>query len=280
MLGRMQTIDTRYGKLAIDIQGRGTPFVLLHSGGHDRHDFDAIVPTLRRRFQTVAIDLLGHGDSAHLADPTTTTAAKICEAVEDAVVALRLPPALVMGNSVGGMAALHLASHRPELVRGLMLVSPSGMIDRNAIVRVLCWVQGREWIRRHTGMAFARSYLLRRNEHTAALLARMTERRRDPRFIAMEAALWNSFGKDSSDYAERARSIRVPTAFVWGRRDPVVRARVEGARARALMPHASWIDIDSGHVPFVETPAAFLDAIDPFVSASRDAPAAATSAQA
>ena len=265
--------------LAIDVRGRGTPFVLLHSGGHDRHDFDAIVPTLCRRFQTVAIDLLGHGDSAHLADPRQTTAAKICEAVQDAVVALRLPPALVMGNSVGGMAALHLAAHRPEHVRGLVLVSPSGMVDRNAIVRAFCWVQGREWIRRHAGMAFARSYSKVRSEHTDALLARMAERRRDPRFIAMEAALWRSFGDESSDYAERARQLRVPTTFVWGRRDPVIRARVEGARARALMPHASWIDLDAGHVPFVETPTAFLEAIDPFVRA-HDAPAVATGARA
>ena len=265
-------IETRHGELAIDVRGSGTPFILLHSGGHDRHDFDAIVPALARRFQTVAIDLLGHGESLR---DTHVTATKICEAVEDVVVALRLPPALVMGNSVGGMAALHVASHRPDTVRGLVLVSPSGMIDRNAIVRALCWVQGREWIRRHTGMAFARSYLKVRNEHTEALLARMTERRKDPQFIAMEAALWRSFGDASSDYAERARGVRVPTALVWGRRDPVIRARVEGVRARAIMPRASWIELDAGHVPFVETPTAFLDAIEPFLRA-HVAPAAAT----
>jgi pimeloyl-ACP methyl ester carboxylesterase len=272
------TLETRFGELAVEIHGAGTPFVLLHSGGHDRHDFDAITPRLSERFQTVAIDLLGHGESACV-DPARMGARAVCEAAEDAVRALRLPPALVMGNSVGGMAALYLAARAPEHVRGLVLVSPSGLVEQTALVRGLCWIQGREWIRRHTGMAFARSYLVRRSAHTDAILARMTDKRRDPRFIAMEAALWRSFGRPESDLSALAPSIMAPTALVWGRRDPVIRAKVEGARARKLLPHASWIELDAGHVPFAETPTAFLEAIEPFLR-PHVAPSDATSAQA
>lgn len=275
----MQTIDTRMGALAVEITGRGTPFVLLHSGGHDRRDFDAIVPALAQRFRVVAIDLLGHGDSS-VPDPASRMSARaICEAVEDAVVALALPPALVLGNSVGGMAALHLASRRPERVRGLVLVSPSGLVEQTALVRAFCWLQGRPWVRRMTGMVFARSYLKKRNEHTAALLARMERRRADPRFIAMEAALWRSFGTPESDLASCATAIRCPTTLVWGRHDPVIRARVEGVRARRLLPRAEWRELDAGHVPFVEDPTAFLAAIEPFVAphAKADLSAAASS---
>jgi len=270
-------IDTRFGKLAVEITGSGPPFVLLHSGGHDRHDFDAIVPSLARRYRTVAIDLLGHGDSAHLEPPSSMSTAKISVTVEDVLRALQLPPAIVLGNSVGGLAALYLASAQPARVRGLVLVSPSGMVEQTAIVRAFCWAQGRVWVRRHFGMAFARHYLVKRSTHADALLARMAVRRRDERFLQMEAGLWRSFGTPESDLSALTPSIRCPTLFVWGRHDPVIRANIEGARARRLLPHAQWIDMDAGHVPFVETPEAFLTAIEPFI-ASHVAPASARSA--
>jgi pimeloyl-ACP methyl ester carboxylesterase len=273
----MQSLPTRHGRMALEIAGAGTPFVLLHSGGHDRHDFDAIVRPLGRRFRTIAIDLLGHGDSAHVAPPSNIDVAKICEAVEDVVVALDLPPALVLGNSVGGTAALHLACKHPARVRGLVLVSTSGLIEQTRLARAFCAIQGTSWIRRHAGMAFARSYLKGKSEHTATLLERMQARRGDRDFIAMEAALWRSFGRPESDLSAFASSVRCPTALVWGRYDPVLRARIEGARARRLLPHAQWIELDAGHVPFVETPDAFLTAIEPFI-ASHAAPASARSA--
>lgn len=262
----MQQLDTPSGRIAVETTGEGPPIVLLHSGGHDRHDFDAVVPALSARHRTIAIDLPGHGSSPAFDPPESTSAARLCEATEHALDALDLPPAVVVGNSVGGMAALRLAARRPERVRGLVLVSPSGFVAQTALVRAFCWVQGRAWVRRTLGMAFARHYLRVRSASTEALLARRAARRRDPAFVAMEAALWRSFALPSSDLAPLAPSIRCPTLVVWGRHDPVLRAHVEGIRVRSLLPHASWADLDAGHVPFAETPDAFLAAVEPFLA--------------
>lgn len=272
----MQRIATRVGEIAFESHGSGPPIVLLHSGGHDRHDFDAIVPALSKRFRTVLVDLPGHGDSAMFAPPGTACVRSICEGVAELVAKLSLPPAIFVGNSVGGSACLHVAIADPARVKGLVLVSTSGLVEVSPIVRAFCWLQGRPFVRRHLGMLFARSYLVRRSPEADALLARMAERRKDAAFIEMEAALWRSFAREESHFADAARAIRSPTLLVWGRHDPVLRMRVEGQRARALLPHAAWRELDCGHVPFVEHPQSFLEATMPFL---RDVFASETSAR-
>lgn len=273
--GMRQTVPTRHGAVALSITGSGPPLVLLHSGGHDRSDYDAITPALAARHEVIAIDLPGHGESEMFSPPSAATARRASEAIVDAVDALDRAPAILVGNSVGGTAALLCALDRPERTSALVLVSTSGLVERTLLARAFCWVQGREVVRRRVGMAFARSYLKRRNAHTDALLERMRARREDPAFIAMEAALWRSFGAPSSGLEARAAEITCPTLLVWGRRDPVIRAAVEGRRARALLPHAVWAEMDCGHVPFVEDPEGFLSAVEPFLrEVSRvDAPA-------
>jgi pimeloyl-ACP methyl ester carboxylesterase len=120
-------------------------------------------------------------------------------------------------------------------------------------------------VRRRTGMAFARHYLKLRNRHTEKLLERMQAARQRDAFIQMEAALWRSFGDPSSSVAGRVHEVHCPTLLVWGRQDPVLRAAVEGVRARKLMPHAEWAAMDCGHVPFVEDPSGFLSVIRDFL---------------
>jgi pimeloyl-ACP methyl ester carboxylesterase len=261
----MQLVATRWGSVATSITGRGTPLILLHSGGHDHHDFDAVASALARHHTVVAMDLPGHGGSEMFDPPESASAERICEGVLDAIDALALGPAVLVGNSVGGMAAIYAAAKRQEAVRGLVLVSSSGLVRQHALLRALCWLQGRPWTRRTTGMAFARFYMKRRTPEVAAILARMEEARGRPEFIAMEAALWRSFGAPTSDLSGLAPSIVCPSLFVWGTQDPVLRASVEGRRARSFIAHARWVEMSCGHVPFAEDPEGFLAAVEPFL---------------
>src|SRR5690242_9831963 len=112
----MQTIATRAGKVAVHIRGEGQPLFLLHSVGHDHHDFDQVVPLLSQKFQTIAVDWPGHGESEMWDPPEAASARGLFEALEDLVEALDLPPAIFLGNSVGGAASLRLAWTKPERV--------------------------------------------------------------------------------------------------------------------------------------------------------------------
>jgi len=275
----MQFIPTRAGRVAVHIAGEGPALVLLHAAAHDHRDFDDVVPELAKRFRTIALDWPGHGASDMIEPPASASAALMGDALEDVAVALGLEDAIFLGNSVGGTASMRLAIRRPELVRALVLVDTSGLIPRTRLLRAICWIQGREFVRRWTGLAFTRSYLKRRNAHVDAAIARVSAAHSKPGFIAMYAAMWRSFASPEADMAEAARKIACPTLVIWGKQDPVLRANVEGKRVRTVLPHAKYVELDTGHVPFVEDPSGFLDVVLPFLAAVPSSAEATRSAQ-
>jgi pimeloyl-ACP methyl ester carboxylesterase len=261
----MQLVSTRVGEVAVDVRGSGPPLVLLHSIGHDRHDWDAVRTTLAAHHRTVAVDWPGHGDSPMWREPRSASAGALVDALEDVVVALGLERAIFMGNSVGGTASVGLALRRPERVRALVLVDTGGFTGTSALVRAFCWLQGRELVRRFTGLAFARNYLKVRGPAVDGVLERLAEARTRPGFIEMDAAMWRSFGTGATDFSGKVGGLACPTLVVWGKHDPVLRARVEGHRVRSELPHAAWVELDTGHAPFVERPNAFLAEVVPFL---------------
>jgi pimeloyl-ACP methyl ester carboxylesterase len=266
----MQLVATRVGKVAVEISGDGPPLVLLHSVGHDHRDYDAILPTLAKAFRTVAVDWPGHGESEMWKSPSSASVGLTCDALEDVIAALDLGPTVLMGNSVGGTASLRFAARHPDRTRGLVLVDSGGISGLPATVRgMFCWVQGRELVRRATGMSFARSYLKARGPEVMALLSRLAIARERPGFIAMDAAMWRSFGTRENDLTGLAPAIRCPALIVWGKHDPVLRAGVDAKRMCDLLSHARYVEIDTGHVPFVEKPDAFLAAVLPFLESIR-----------
>jgi len=228
---------------------------------------ETLASELAREFRVITLDWPGHGESAMPSPPASLGVARISDALEDVVAALRVGPATFLGNSVGATASVRLAVRMPEQVRALVLVDSGGFVSLSPMVRAFCWVQGRAFVRRRFGMAFARNYFKVRNAHVDAALSRMAVTHRDKAFIEATAALWRSFGTAENDLVEAARTIRAPAMIAWGRRDPVIRAKVEGKLARATLPHARYVEFDTGHIPFLEEPEAFLEAVLPFLRA-------------
>ena len=66
---------------------------------------------------------------------------------------------------------------------------------------------------------------------------------------------------------------RVPTLVVWGREDRLIGMSVALAErtARALQAEKLVVIDDAGHLPQVEQPAAFVDAVEAFVAAAQRA---------
>jgi hypothetical protein len=57
------TVQTRAGRLVLDVVGHGLPVLLPTSSSHPCSDWHAVRPALADRFQTFAVDWPGHGDS-------------------------------------------------------------------------------------------------------------------------------------------------------------------------------------------------------------------------
>jgi len=97
----------------------GPPLLLLHGLGRRWQVFLPLIPALIQRWHIFVPDLRGHGKSSRVARGYHGP-----QYSEDIVHLLRErvgAPAVVFGHSLGGMQAMWLASHHPELVRALIL---------------------------------------------------------------------------------------------------------------------------------------------------------------
>jgi len=97
----------------------GPPLVLLHGLGRRWQVFLPLIPALSLRWHIFAPDFRGHGKSSRVAlgyrGPQYSE--DIARLLSDRVGA----PAVLFGHSLGGMSAMWVASHHPELVRALIL---------------------------------------------------------------------------------------------------------------------------------------------------------------
>jgi 2-succinyl-6-hydroxy-2,4-cyclohexadiene-1-carboxylate synthase len=108
-----------------EVTGAGPALILLHGFTGSAAGWGVHTEAFARHHQTVAIDLLGHGQSDAPADPRRYS---IAHCVEDTVAVmdrLQIRRAAVLGYSMGGRAALALAIAAPERVSALVLESAS-----------------------------------------------------------------------------------------------------------------------------------------------------------
>jgi pimeloyl-ACP methyl ester carboxylesterase len=137
--------------LAFTRSGTDAPLVLLHGLGASRRSFDPVLPALAARFDVIAVDLPGFGDSAPLPGPGAVPPAALAQHVADLLDDLGVSTPHVVGNSLGGWVALELASRRP--VASLTLLSPAGLWPRNTPLYDRISLRASRWLARHaTGL--------------------------------------------------------------------------------------------------------------------------------
>src|SRR5205823_4428546 len=98
------------------------PIVLLHQSLARSEDWENIFPRLATRYRAIAYDARGHGKSGRAADYSLRAFA------DDTLRILReiaKEPSVLIGHSLGALAALVAAGDAPELVRGLVLEDPA-----------------------------------------------------------------------------------------------------------------------------------------------------------
>ncbi len=97
----------------------GLPLVLIPGQGGDWKTYEKVLPLLSENFHVFAVDVRGHGKSDWTTgEYTFNSIGRDMTAFLDTAVG---QPAIISGNSSGGLIALWLAANRPDLVKGIIM---------------------------------------------------------------------------------------------------------------------------------------------------------------
>ena len=257
--------------------GMGEPVVLLHGLGTTAREWRWIWTGLAREHRVLAFDLPGHGRSERGDEAPGALTSAVAAALRE----LDVPAAAIVGSSMGGQVALHLALEQPDRVRALALLAPSGLGRAIAPPQAASTLPGvtellRIWTRTPPGA------LQRALGRTSALFARPS--RAPLGWLRDQAALaWADGTLDATLRANRAAvspggqrevlldalpRIAVPTLLVWGGEDRVLPA-AQGRAAVERLPNGRLQVLPAcGHLPHVERPADVLAVLMPFLTAA------------
>lgn len=108
--------------------GEGFPLLLIHGFTGNLRNWALQVPALTRGFRMVSIDQRGHGHSEKPTRPEDYSLELMAEDAYGLLQHLDIDECYLIGHSMGGMVAQHLALAHPEPVRALVLVDTAAEV--------------------------------------------------------------------------------------------------------------------------------------------------------
>ncbi|TMR97785.1 alpha/beta fold hydrolase [Nonomuraea basaltis] len=122
---------TSFGQVHYAECGSGAPVVLLHQTPRSWDEYREVLPLLGRTHRAIAMDTIGFGASARLAEHSIETYAT---AVVEFLDALGLEQVALVGHHTGGVIAIEVAARAPDRVTRLVL-SSTPYLDAEARAR-------------------------------------------------------------------------------------------------------------------------------------------------
>ena len=259
-------------ELNVEVSGTGPALLLLHGFTGDVSTWEPFAGSWP--FRQVRVDIIGHGESDAPADARRFSMEEAARDLLTLLDQLELDEAALIGYSMGGRLALHLALAAPARVRALVLESASAGIE-DASERAL---------RERSDEALAADILRDGIEPFVdhwqvqplfASQARLTtdvfERQRQQRLAASSAGLAGSLrgmGAGRQEYLlPRLGGLTMPVLLLAGALDERYAAL---ARTMACAMPRSTVEIiaDAGHAAHLEQPGAFAEAVRRFLEAN------------
>lgn len=254
-------------RLAVARAGQGTALVCLHAIGHGGRDFEGLAHAVKDRFEVIRIDWPGQGRSGP--DTQPASAARYAELLAGVLERLQIRQPIIIGNSIGGAAALLYSRQRD--VKALVLCDPGGLVAVNAFVRGFCavfaWFFGRgatvaRWFMAAFGCYYR--YLVLPSAAAADQRERIIQSAYEIAPTLQQA--WQSFGRPEADIRGVAESLDIPVWFAWSKSDRVIPLSLCMPCIRK-MKHAHVTTFKGGHAAFIEQPQEFVEEFVKFSTA-------------
>jgi len=285
----------------VDFGGRvdGPCIVLVHGLGGSHLNWCLLAPRLARHARVVAVDLAGFG-LTHPAGRAVTVPAN-AGLLGRFVGAVAGGPVVLVGNSMGGMVSILLASARPEVADGVVLVDPAlpwvrGVRpDRLVAAAFLLYALprvGERYLARRRATLSSRQLVQQvltlccvdpsvvPEELVAASVALLDQRAAVPGLDAAFLSAARSLVQVNArrrQYQAAMRAIRAPVLLLHGEQDRLVPVHAAQAAA-AHNPSWRFQPLRGvGHVPQLETPDTVADLVLDWLGSTGVASAAARS---
>lgn len=237
--------------IAYDVSGKadGIPLVFAHSLACTRAMWDPQMPALASRYRLIRYDARGHGESA--VPPAPYTLDQCADDAIGLIRALKLPPVVFVGLSMGGMVGQVLGLRALPELRALVLCATSSRVppeaqplwdERIAMVKAGGMAP---MVEPTLGRWFTAPYLAKRPpevERIAALI-----RATPPEgYVGMGEAIRRL------DLTDRLSAIRLPTQVIVGEGDQgtpvaaseVIASKIPGAKLTVLKEAAHICNVE------------------------------------
>ncbi|MFG2965895.1 alpha/beta fold hydrolase [Streptomyces sp. NPDC048288] len=228
-------VTTSLGEIAVAETGEGPVLVMLHGGGPGASgvsNYRQNLPALARHFRVVLPDQPGFGGSYRPSEAdldersiTRITVDALCQALDS----LGIDTFHLLGNSLGGAAAIALAQQHPERVTRLVLMAPGG----GWLPLCPTPTEGQKWMFRYYNgggpsekkmAAFIRTMVYDHRQFGEDVVKARYEASLDESHIAF-------YHRYNAAFAQRGgmdplwrdlHLIKAPTLLLWGRDDRTI----------------------------------------------------------
>ncbi len=248
--------------LAYEERGAGEALVLVHGHPFNRSMWNPQIESLSRTYRVIAVDLPGFGDSPPRSEVMTMRA--FAEAVVELLDHIGVKRSIVIGLSMGGLVAMELGLGYPDRVSGLVLAATIAdpVAEGEADIRT-----AKARLALEFGMLPLAGQMIvalfgPNAGRDRALVLKLFEMMLSTPPAGAAAALRGR--AERPDYSTLLRSLAVPTLVISGDHDehspePVIQRLLDSLPSPELVRCH-----DSGHLPNLEEPERFNDAVRQF----------------
>jgi pimeloyl-ACP methyl ester carboxylesterase len=246
------------------------PLLLIHGFGASTDHWRKNVAGLSQEFEVWAIDLLGFGRSAK---PDWQYSGDLWrDQLHDFIAHVIGQPTVLVGNSLGGYAALCVAAQRPESTAGLVLVNSAGPFTdiqgttkpdpvRQVMGSVVQTLFRQDWASFLLFQYVRQKSIIRKTLEqvyldksivTEQLVEEIYRPSCDPGAARVFASVFRTPQGEKVDVL--LGQLTCPLLMLWGEADPWINARERGAKFRRYHPQLTEYYLRAGHCPHDEVP--------------------------
>ncbi len=270
---------------AFRIAGSGPVILLIHGIADNSSTWSPVHAKLAQRFTVIAPDLLGHGQSDK--PRADYSAAAYANGMRDLLSVLDIERVTVVGHSLGGGVAMQFAYQFPQLVDRLVLVSTGGVTkdvhfalrwaslpmggEALALLRLPMVLPTMQIVGRALGTVLGSTAVGHDLPEVLRILTDLPEPKASSAFTRTLRSVVDWRGQMVTMLDRCYLTQSVPVQLIWGTQDVVVPVS-HAWMAHAAMP-GSRLEIfeKSGHFPFRDDPARFIEVVERFIGTTEPA---------